>query len=38
MPRYPREMMINEDDMHEALICAKDVLEFLKPLFSAKQK
>ena len=38
MPRYPREMMIAEADMQEALLYAKDILEFLKPLFSAKQK
>ena len=35
MPRYPREMMITEADVQEALTCAKDVLEFLKPLFPA---
>ena len=37
MPRYPREMMITETDMRGALIYAKDILEFLKPLFSVKE-
>ena len=37
MPRYPREMMIAETDMQEALLYAKDILEFLKPFFSAKK-
>jgi HEPN domain-containing protein len=33
MPRYPREMTITEDDVQEALKCARIILEFLKPLF-----
>jgi HEPN domain-containing protein len=33
MPRYPREMTITEDDVREALKCARIVWEFLKPLF-----
>jgi len=37
MPRYPREIMITEMDVREALACAKDVLNFLKPLFPVKQ-
>jgi len=36
-PRYPEEINITEADMHEALTCAKDILEFLKPLFPEKK-
>lgn len=36
MPRYPREMMITETDAKDALSSAKNVLKFLKPLFSGE--
>ena len=32
-PKYPEEIEITEEDVQEALTCAKDILKFLKPLF-----
>ena len=35
-PRYPEEISITENDVQEALVCAKAVLKFLEPLFPTK--